>query len=824
MRRLAAFFFLAMACVPARAQQWGEALGTVRAQDTGDGLPGVTVLVSGTNFGTASAEDGTWSLRMPAGRYALRFSAVGFETRLDSVTVRTGARTELNVRLSPATLEMEGVTVRDDRPQAEVGVFQVTPQAAREIPTPVRDVARVLKVLPGVATNNEMSNQVSVRGGGFNENLYFIDGFEIFLPFRPRQGEQEGLSLMNADLAQGITFYSGGFPARFGGKLSSALEVDYRHTENEAFSAGAYASLLDAGVSAGGALIPGKLGWLAGVRKARPRKFFGTQELTGDYDPDFTDVQISLRYRPRERVLVEALGIGARHTFSLDPNARKTYFGTVSQNTNVAPNNLQSMWITYDDDNEEIDGYETVFGGLRVTAPLGSVRTEHDVSLFDTEETERYRLSGSALLFLVNPGSSNPTPGNGLFPIGNSRQEEGADNRVAVRTLSASGRYLTARGNHALEAGWQVRDQTFEDRIDEKSVVSGRATDGTAVRLVADSLRDEAAFGAFRAGWHVQDAIALPHPAADGFLVTLGLRGDYFDFNEEWTVSPRFTVRYRLDANTVLLGSWGIYHQSPSYRELRGKPGVGETILGALNRDLKSQRSNQVVAGIEYFLPRLRFVLRGEAYHKRISNLISYDIENVRVLYSGENDATARVSGLDLQLRGEFVPGMESWVNYSFLHATEDFLAAFESEGTTGTMPRPTDQRHTVSFFLQDYIPNDPTWRLHMRTLFGSGLPYTPPVPGPRIGNLQVQAPGDRYSARYPRYFRFDLGVTKELVLTERRGGGPVDLDVTFEILNVFNMTNTVSYTWIPNAAGIWTRIPTRLTPRTFNVRARVSF
>lgn len=815
------WIFLAMGPEGIRAQQWGEVIGTVRTSDTRAPLPGVTVLVSGTNFGTATAGDGTYRLRLPEGRYALRFSAIGFAARVDTVLIREEVLAELNQQLEPSTLELDGITVEDGR-TVEAGVFEISPKAARDLPTPVRDVARALKVLPGVATNNELSNQVSVRGGGFNENLYFINGFEIFLPFRPRQGEQEGLSLLNAELAERITFYSGGFPARYGGKLSSALEVGYRQPEGQPTRGSAYASLLDAGAAASGSL--GTVSWLAGIRKARPRRFFGTQELKGDYDPDFTDFQGAIRWKPTEKVLVEALGIRAKQTFTLNPNSRSTFFGTISQNSDLAPSNLQSMQIQYDADNEEVDGYETTFAGGRVTVPIRGVRTEHDLSLFDTAETERFELSGTALLFLVDPGAQNPTPGEGLFPIGNSRQEDAADNRVAVRTVTAQGRYSGVTGNHALEAGWQLRDLQFDDRIDEKSVISGRATNGQAVRIVADSLRDEASFGARRAALYVQDAINIPHPSKDGFIVTAGLRADYFDFNDEWTVSPRVTARYRLDANTQLLASWGIYYQSPSYRELRGKPEVGETILGALNRNLKSQRSHQLVAGLEYFFPSIRFVLRAEAYHKRIANLISYDIDNVRVRYSGDNDAEARMSGLDLQLRGEFVPGLESWVNYSFLHAREEFLPAFQTEGNQGSVPRPTDQRHTVSIYLQDYIPDDPSWRLHLRTLFGSGLPYTPPVPGPAVGNLLVQAPGDRFSARYPRYFRFDMGATKELLVAERDGKSPLQLDVTFEILNVFNMTNTVSYTWIPDAAGIWARVPTRLTPRTVNVRARLEF
>jgi outer membrane receptor protein involved in Fe transport len=232
----------------------------------------------------------------------------------------------------------------------------------------------------------------------------------------------------------------------------------------------------------------------------------------------------------------------------------------------------------------------------------------------------------------------------------------------------------------------------------------------------------------------------------------------------------------------------------------------------------------QTVIGAEYFMPNRRLYLRGEAYWKQLSNLISYTVENVRVEYSGENDAEGHVYGLDLQVRGELVPGLESWVNYSYLVAREEFLPSFSTTFNEGSIPRPTDQRHTFSMFVQDYIPTDPTWKLHMRALFGSGLPYTPPVPGDRVGNLVIQAPGDRFSARYPEFRRIDMGVTKYITLTENGLSNPIKLELTAELLNVFDMTNTVAYSWIPDATGIWQRVPTRLTPRTFNLRLRTTF
>lgn len=366
-----------------------------------------------------------------------------------------------------------------------------------------------------------------------------------------------------------------------------------------------------------------------------------------------------------------------------------------------------------------------------------------------------------------------------------------------------------------------LRRLTFDDRLAEKGVILGKSLDGEPVRLVVDSLYDAASFNAGQVGLYVQDAIDVL-PVSGQLLATVGLRADYFSFNEEWTISPRLMMSYRYDANTTLTGSAGIYHQTPTYRELRGVPEPGTGILGALNDEIRSQRSLQFVAGIERFIPRFRTNLRAEAYWKELSNLISYDIKNVRVEYSGENDASGHTYGLDLQLRGEFVPGLESWVNYSYMVARERFDEAFQTDVNRGLLPRPTDQRHTFSAFVQDYVPGDDSWRIHLRALFGSGLPYTPPIPGPRLGNIEVQVPGPRSSARFTEYKRIDAGVTKEILLFEDARRVPVRVQLTAELLNVFDMVNTVAYHWIPGAEGIWRRIPTRLTPRTFNVRLRV--
>ncbi len=811
-------------------QNWGNVSGLV-TDTTGSAVYGVTVIVDSTNFGTSTGENGFYSLRLPAGRYTLQFSAIGFETRRRPVSITRNGVSRVDIVLRESAHQMDVITVEGDRPEVAAGVFQIDPENVQDIPSPLRDPLRALKLMPGVASNNELSNQFSVRGGGYNENLLFLEGFEIFLPFRPRQGEQEGLSLLNPDLADQIVFYTGGFPARYGGKLSSALDVTYSKPSRQPLQGSAHASLLDAGLTASSSAFDNRLGWALGVRKARASNFFETQELKGNYEPDYTDVQALLDVRAGAGFDLTLIGIVADHEFKLDPNSRRTFFGTLSQDPTIAPSNIKSFWTTFDPDNEEIDGYRTTFAGARITKTTDrGLSISHDFSYFDTEETERYNLDGTAVLFQVDPGSDDPDSGEGQFPIGSSRTEDRADNEVGVRMFTGQGLWRFPLGTnvsssaHSIEFGYFWRSMEFRDRLFEKSVVIGPNLEGDIVRIVADSLEDNATFSESQAGAYMQDELNL-FPVWGGKLtLTAGLRADYFSFNEDLTLSPRLSIRYQDDDRTRYMASWGIYYQAPGYRELRGRPEPGETILGALNRDLKSQRANQVVLGFERFMPSRRLILRAEAYFKDIRNVISYDIENVRVRYSGNNDARAQAYGVDVQLRGEFVPGLESWANYSFLIAREDFRDGFETEFNRGRIARPTDQRHTVSLFVQDYIPGDKTWKLHLRTLFGSGLPYTPPVPGEQVGNIVTQLPGPRLSARYPRYFRFDVGATKQLLVFERGLSRPVTLELTGELLNVFNMINTVSYSWVPDASGIWNRIPTRLTPRTVNVRLRLEF
>jgi len=817
MRRLLLLFVLILAAPAAVAQNWGQLEGRVVERGTGEPIPGASVVVSGTTFGTAAEASGAFRLRMPAGRYAIRVTAVGYAARTDSVTIRRDETTRLAVALAPVDLELGGIEVAADAAIQDAGVQTLDPRTAQDIPTPLPDGFRALQVLMGVASSTETSYQYSVRGGGYNENLYFIDGFEVYTPFRSRQGEQEGLGLVNLDMTESLTLYTGGFPARYGGKLASALAVEYARPTSGA-SGSVYASGLDAGAAVRGAALGGRVGGALAVRRARPGGFFGTQELKGDYDPVFTDLQGTLTYRLAEGHELHALGFYLNHRFRLDPRQRQTFFGSFQD--------LRSVSFAFDGFEE--DGYDLGFAGLRLATRLGrGLYAEHDVSVFEVVEFEQYDIAGNVALFRIDNVFQNPNDPTNRLATGAARQRDFADNRVRVGTLTGGGRYRAARGRHAAEAGWSLRALQFNDRLDEGSAVAGRDSLGLPLE-VTQRLAGTAELRETQAALYVQDAVDLL-PERGRLVVTAGLRADYFSFNDEWTVSPRLTGRYVLNPLTTLTAAAGLYHQAPTYRELRGEPlydaASQNVVVDALNRDLQSQRAAVLVAGAERFFPRTRFYGRAEAYYKRLDRLISYDVQNVRTVYSGENDAEGYTYGFDLQLRGEFVPGMESWLNYGFLVARETFLPAFADANRQGAIARPTDRRHNVSMFVQDYVPGSDSWRLHLRALFGTGTPYTPPMPGERIGTVELQNPGPRSAARYPEYRRFDMGLTKESRLADRAlGNNPLTLELTAEVLNVFDMTNTIAYSWIAGSDGVWQRVPTRLTPRQVNVRARFRF
>ncbi len=793
------------------AQNWGVVRGSVLDSNSGEVIPGVTVIVDGTQTGTATNDQGRFSFRLPERSWLIRFSYVGYEAVERQVETREEVDVVLTIRLKALAFEIGDVEVEGDRVSEDISTEIITPEQIQQVPAPFKDAYRILKVMPGVATNNELSNEYSVRGGGYNENQVLINGFEVYKPLRIRQGSQEGLGLVNPDMVQSMTFYTGGFPARYGGKLSSALDVEYRFPSNTIPSGSVYMSMLDGGATVGLSGLNNKLSANLGYRKSRPAKFFGTQDTKGEYDPDYSDYQTALKWEPKNGHSIEFLGMISQQRFRLQPRSRNTQFGSLDF--------LQSIQTTFT--GQEEDAYDIGFGGIRLVNNINNRFTAvHGLSLFRIEESENIDVKGDIILFLI-PDPFEPNPN--YVPTGIATQRDFADNEVTLRDLGVQGSYVLTGRKQVVEAGWYGKQVSFTDRIDERTILGGRSIENLPVETLVDSLRDSASLESKQLGAHLQHVIDLDETEGR-LLVTSGIRTDYFDFSEELTFSPRISARYRRTENLTLSLAAGVYHQAPNYKEFRGSPQIGTPLESLLNSNLKSQRSAQLITGLRYFYPARRFFLKAEAYYKKLDNIISYEAQNIRLDYSGENDAKGYAYGLDLQIRGEIVPGLESWFNYGFLVSREKFLDQFLNEYNQGWRRRPNDQRHTFSVFVQDYVPNDPSWKLHLRLLFGSGLPYTPPIPGMSFGDFETQVPGERLSDQYPPYQRVDMGATKKLTLFKPKNGKPITLGITGEILNVFDHQNVISYQWIADVTGRWNRIPTRLTPRTVNVRARIEW
>ena len=827
-RSLATVFFV-LCAAGASAQVPGEIAGRVTEAGTGSAVAGATVLVSGTSFGTATDADGRYSFRIPEGTYPVQVSFIGYQTVRDTLRVRRGATTRFDARLVVAVGDLGDVDVVGDAERG-VGISRLDPRTIRDMPLPVADALRGVKTELGVTSSNELSNSFSVRGGSYDENQFFIDGFEVYRPLRISQGEQEGLGLVNGDLASRLTLFAGGFPVRYGGKLASVVDASYT-APSGAVAGTAYVSTLDAGAQLGGGLAPG-VRLAVAARSARPQRFFAGQELEGSYDPEFRDVQSVLDWQLTPSQTLRGIGLYARHRFRLAPQQQETTFG-------IYPNLIRT--VARDFQGLEEDGYDIAFGGLLLTSQFGDAASaEHRVSVFDIDEFESYDVTSRSTLFRREQRPEGSQTDFDRILDGQVVQSDSAGNTIRQTVVTAQGRYLARLGDHGVEAGWQARGLRFDDRINELNTASGRDGSGAPVTVELRRIVADTTFASFQGALWLEDAWRR-----GSVTVTPGLRADYFAYNNELTLSPRLGVTWAAAPQTTWAASAGVYHQAPTYRELRGDPEPGVAAFRTLDGDISSPSALQAVVGVDHFFVSRRLALRAEVYGKRFRDLISYDVENVRVVYSAENDSEGYAAGADVQLRGELVPGLESWVNYGFLLTEERFYtpaipdgplgepvaARFAARGGGAWIPRPTDRRHNLSMFVQDYVPGDDTWTLHIRTLFGTGLPATPPARDAErspLDAISAFTDGPRNSLRLrPSYFRFDLGATKRLNVGTSPTGGPLELLATVEVLNMFDQTNTVAYSWVEQYQGDrrrFTAVPTRLTPRTLNVRVRMDF
>lgn len=769
----------------------------------GDPVEFATVAVAGTAIGTNTDLKGMYSLSVAeADTIVLTFRSVGYREIKRKMVGSTGEVT-LNVMLPYDETTLEAVEVIGYKPSSsgmetiDVESLKLSPDASGG------SVEALLTTMGGVNSSNEMSSQYSVRGGSFDENSVYINGTEIYRPQLMRSGEQEGLSIINPDMVGAIQFSTGGFPARYSDKMSSVLDITYR--EPEAFEAGISGSLMGATGYLG--LNTGKVSMLHGLRFKKNNSLLSSLETRGEYNPSFFDYQTNIKYHPSDKWTISFLGNASVNHYNFKPADRETSFGTSTD--------TKKFKVYFD--GEEKDKFETYLGALQVNYRHNAASNfTLGVSGFLTNELVSYDISGE--YWLDQAGTSGEEGIGGELGVG--KYMEHSRNRLKASVLQALFRGTTVVGNNHISYGGTIQTEKFYDRTREwewrDSAGYSLPTLPDGVHLIYN-LASRQDVNSTRAAFFLEDALYLSTDAGF-FTINGGVRGSYWNFNKEFLISPRVNFKFspRGSYDWSFRASVGMYYQSPFYKEYRQAvvDDLGNGIV-QLNHDIKSPRSIQMLLGADYTFRAMNrpFKLSAEAYYKKLSRLISYEYDNLKVSYSGVNDSEGFVMGLDLKFYGQFVPGSDSWVSFSLMK-TQQTLDGVKC-------PLPSDQRYAFSLFFNDYFPKFPKLKFSLRGIFSDGLTMVAP-----------RMPRSVSWFRAPAYKRVDIGLSYQIV------GAPGDesssrsgflshfknITIGAEVFNLFDISNVSSYYWVTDVNGLQYAVPNYLTRRQLNLRLTLEF
>jgi len=765
-------------------------------------LSEVNVSLKGFPIGTTTDKNGKYNLQVPANRkLTIVFSMVGYQKQERELQAKSGEEIRLNIQLIESNENIEEVTIHRRRTQQNM--TRIDPQLSQVIPDASSGaVEALIKTLPGVSTNNELSSQYSVRGGNYDENLVYVNDIEVYRPFLVRSGQQEGLSFINSDMVSSIEFSSGGFDAKYGDKMASVLDIRYR--QPKAFAASASASLLGGSIHLEDVTKNQKLSFIGGARYKTNRYLLNSLDEKGDYNPKFTDLQAYLTYRLSETFDISFLGNASGNDYLFIPQTRATTFGTWNQ-----PLETKVYF-----QGQEKDHFNTQLGALSLNFhPNSRLNLKLITSAFQTKEEVNYDILGEYYLNQLERDWSTSGTADSVLNLGIGSFLNHARNKLeaTVHSMSHKGAYNS--DEHLLNWGFKVQREKITDKLNEwvmrDSTGYSLPYSDTEV-LVYSSAFTNNYFTTWQASAYVQDTWAIPVETGKLFL-TSGLRANYREYSSEFLLSPRVSVNYFPDWEKQFIFhlSGGRYVQPPFFKELKDAN-------GNIHPDTKAQKSWQAVAGTEYLFQAWDrpFRLKSELYYKYFRHLTPYQVDNVQIRYLADQQATGYAAGLDLSIHGEFVSGVQSWASVSLLRTEENITG----DGH-GWIPRPTDQLLTFSLFFQDYFPGNPTYKVHLAAFYGSRLPTGPPN-------------GERYTDtfRMPPYRRIDLGMSKTIISANSLQTKSTvlkkikEMSISLEVLNLLGIKNTVSYFWVSSHYGDMYGVPNYLTERKLNVRLSIKF
>lgn len=775
--------------------------GTVMTLE-GEPIELATIHVAGGVAGGMSDLKGHYEFFTPkSDTVKLVISCLGFN-KVERKIVSPDKEILLNVVLQSAFNALKDLEVTERKQETEMTQqikldrFRLMPDASGG------SVESLLSTFAGVNSNNEMSSQYMVRGGNYDENSVYVNGIEVYRPLLIRAGQQEGLSFINPDLVQSIDFSAGGFDTRYGDKMSSVLDISYK--KPELFEGSFAASLQGGSVYLGHATK--KLTQIHGVRYKRNASLLGSLDTKGEYDPSFLDYQTYITYTLSPRWELSLLGNVSSNSYKFAPQNRTTKFGTQE---------IAKEFKVYFDGKED-DQFTTVFGALTLKHKIDK-QTELGLMLsaFQTDEQERYDITGEYWLNDVEVSGESQRAIDKT--LGVASYHEHARNKLKASVLNFSHMGAATRNSHTIRWGAGGQIEKITDRMREwewrDSAGYSMPYNPNQVNVIYN-LYSRNELNNTRLYSYLQDTYKFD--IASGFVsVTGGLRASYWGFNKEVLISPRASIAYIPDweKKFTFRFATGLYYQSPFYKEFRDSVYSDGGYRIQLNRNIKSQRSLQFIGGIDhyfYFLYR-PFKFTVEAYYKSIDHLIPYTVDNVRVMYFGENRGSGHIAGLDMKIFGELVPGIDSWVSLSLMDSRERF------DGKR--MPRPTDQRYNISMFFQDYFPNNPKYKLQLKLVWADGLPFGP-----------SRDEANKAAFRMSPYRRVDIGMSRQLVGGEDRVMRHKimrhikNVWLGVDVFNLFNISNVNSYYWITDVHNQQYAVPNYLTSRQINLRIVADF
>ena len=833
--------FIVCIASPAMFSQVNAVLsGNVRDQENKP-LELVNVAILGSTTGSVTDKSGNYALIVPANEEVIvDFSFIGYDSKRFRITLPPGDKKVLDVVLMMKYTELKSVEIKDKQVRS-YNYVRLDPKEAKLIPTMSGGIEAMLKTLPGVSSSNELSSQYSVRGGNFDENLVYVNGIEIYRPFLIRAGQQEGLSFVNSTLVSGIIFSAGGWDAKYGDKMSSVLDITYRKPDS--LAASVMLSLLGAEGHIEGISKNKKFTFLTGARYKANQYVLKGLETTGSYKPNFVDVQGVLTYDINKKIQLSALGYYSRNSYLFKPESRQTNFGTIEE--------AYRLNIYFD--GQEVDRYRMYLGAFSLDyTPNPGLQLKFNVSGFNTTESETFDVRGQYWIGKLESSFGNEEFGNVTEVRGVGTFMDHARNYLDAGVISTEHKGSFIKNKNFFNWGLKYQHENVDDRLSEwelvdsagyvlpdPPIVIGGITDPKAPLELNNAVRTNISLSTNRLMGYLQNTWDLLGDGRD-LSITAGLRFHYWDYNGQFLLSPRASIAYKpmWQRDVVFRFSTGYYYQPPFYKELRD-------LEGNLNPEIRAQKSIHFVAGVDLnFLAWGRpFKFTTEAYYKYLDDLIPYIVDNVRIRYLAENNAHGYATGIDFKINGEFIKGTESWASLSFLKTMQDikddyYYTYYNASGkeiipgytadqvvadsirtNPGYIPRPSDQLVSFAIFFQDYLPLIPSFKVNLTLIFGSGLPFGPP-----------DSPLYTHTLRYPPYRRVDIGFSKLLIgeKTKFKEKNPLryidNAWISFEVFNLFQISNTVSYIWVKDINNREYAVPNYLTPRLVNLKLIVEF